>query len=305
MQLLQQLVSVHATSGNESAMKDYILDYVSRQSHNWQTTPQVISGDSFQDCVILVFGMPRTAVYAHIDSIGYTVRYNNHLVKIGGPVNTENIILAGKDSQGDIEAMLKWTDESGQDLYVDFPRTIDPGTDLVFKAHWRETDEFIQCCYMDNRLGVWNALKLCETITDGAIVFSTYEEHGGGSVGFLSEYLYRNYHIRQALISDITWVTEGVKAGEGVAISLRDRGIPRKTFVNKILELASRSGIAYQCEVEGAGSSDGGYLQSGPLPIDWCFIGAPEQFVHSPDEMVHKRDIESMLAMYRYLMLYL
>lgn len=305
MQLLQQLVSVHATSGNEGTMKELILEYVSTQSHAWKTKPQVVSGDHFQDCVILVFGTPRTAVYAHMDSIGYTVRYDNQLVKIGGPVNTENILLTGKDSQGNIEAPLKWADEEGHQLYVDFPRTIDPGTDLVFKPHWRETDEYVQCCYMDNRLGVWNALRLCETITDGAIVFSTYEEHGGGSVGFLSEYLYRNYHVCQALISDITWVTDGVKAGEGVAISLRDRGIPRRTFVNKILALASQSGIAYQCEVEGAGSSDGGYLQSGPLPIDWCFIGAPEQYVHSPDEKVDKRDIESMLAMYRYLMLHL
>ena len=31
----------------------------------------------------------------------------------------------------------------------------------------------------------------------------------------------------QALISDITWVTEGVTHGKGCAISLRDSGVPR------------------------------------------------------------------------------
>jgi putative aminopeptidase FrvX len=54
--------------------------------------------------------------------------------------------------------------------------------------------------------------------------------------------------------------------------------------------------------VEGAGGSDGTELQRSPYPIQWCFIGAAEQHVHTPDEKVHLADIDSMLAMYRYLM---
>ena len=38
----------------------------------------------------------------------------------------------------------------------------------------------------------------------------------------------------QALISDITWVTHGVEHGKGCAILLRDSGIPRKSFINKV-----------------------------------------------------------------------
>ena len=72
---------------------------------------------------------------------------------------------------------------------------------------------------MDNRLGVWNALQVAETLKDGIICFSCWEEHGGGSVGYLAKFIYENYGVKQALISDITWVTKGVKHGEGVAIS--------------------------------------------------------------------------------------
>ena len=64
------------------------------------------------------------------------------------------------------------------------------------------------------------------------------EEHGGGSVGYLAKFIYEKYEVKQALISDITWVTEGVKHAKGVAISIRDSGIPRRTYINRIIDLA-------------------------------------------------------------------
>ena len=158
---------------------------------------------------------------------------------------------------------------------------------------------------MDNRLGVWNALKAAETLENGAIVFSTYEEHGGNSVGFCARYLFDKYNLTQNLISDITWVTNGVKHGGGVAISMRDKGIPRRSFLNQIIALAKESGVDYQLEVESAGGSDGGVLQHSDLPMDWCFIGAPEDYVHTPDEKVFKHDIMCMVELYRYLMRHL
>lgn len=302
LQVLKKLCTIHAPSGNEMALKEFIKEYVIQYSSEWITKPEIIEGDFIQDCLILKFGKPTTAIFAHMDSIGYTVRYKNEVVKIGGPVTEDGILLTGEDSKGKIECKLK---VNKTNLEVKFHREIDRGTELVFAPVWRETDDFVQCCYMDNRLGVWNALKVAETLQDGVIVFSTWEEHGGGSVGYLGEFIYKSWGVRQALISDITWVTEGVTSGNGVVISMRDRGIPRRSYVNKIIALAKESAIPYQLEVEGAGSSDGGYLQETHLPFDWCFIGAPEDFVHSPNEKVHKKDIEAMWKLYEYLMKHL
>ena len=103
----------------------------------------------------------------------------------------------------------------------------------------------------------------------------------------------------QALISDITWVTKGVRHGAGCAISLRDSGIPRKKFTNKIIDIATKSKIPFQLEVEDAGGSDGNNLQKSDYPWDWCFIGAPEDNVHSPNEKVNKKDIDSMINLYK------
>jgi putative aminopeptidase FrvX len=181
-------------------------------------------------------------------------------------------------------------------------RNFDTGTELVFKANWREDKEYVQCCYMDNRLGCYNALKVAETLKDGVIVFSTWEEHGGGSVAYLQKYLADHYKITQALISDISWISDGVFPAKGPVISMRDSLIPRRSYVNKIIAIAQKHKLAHQLEVEGLGGSDAKELQMADAPWDWCFVGAAEQFVHTPNEKVHKKDIEGMIELYQALM---
>ena len=304
MELLKTLCHIEAPSGSEQNMTEFILDYIKSNKDSWKVKPKLFYGDGFQDCIVLVFGKPTTAIFAHLDSIGFTVKYNNEVVKIGGPSTKEGIILMGQDSQGKIEEKLQHkTDKDGNIIFFIGGREVERGTTLTFKANYRETSDFVQCCYMDNRLGVWNALKVAESLENGIICFSAWEEHGGGSVGYLAKFIYEKYGVKQALISDITWVTEGIKHAKGVAISIRDSGIPRRNYINRIINLAKASNIPFQLEVENTGGSDGNALQRSPYPIDWCFIGAPEDFVHTPDEKVHKSDIESMTQIYNYLMI--
>ncbi|GGG58516.1 M20/M25/M40 family metallo-hydrolase [Hymenobacter glacieicola] len=301
MQLLQALCQIAAPSGNEAPLTEFLLRYIQQHQPTWRTIPTVVAGGEFQDCIILIFGKPRTAVFAHLDSIGFTVRYGRQLVRIGGPDAETGYRLVGRDAQGAIECTLRVDEETGA-LSYDFYREIERGTELTFRCDFRETETTVQSCYLDNRLGVWNALRLCETLQDGIIAFSCWEEHGGGSVAYLARYIYETYGVRQALISDITWVTEGVRPGQGVAISLRDSLIPRRSYVERIRRIAREAGIAHQLEVEASGGSDAKELQLGAQPWDWCFVGAPEDNVHSPDEIVAKADMASMLALYQELM---
>jgi putative aminopeptidase FrvX len=307
MKLLKQLTEIRSASGDEGLMKDFLIQYINENKTKWNVQPEMFYGDDFQDTLILVFGKPRTAIYAHTDSIGFTVGYNNNLIKIGGPKLEEGFELVGSDSLGEIETELMVIEELDdyKQIQCVFEREIERGTNLTFKPNFRETDDYIQSPYMDNRLGVWNALKVAETLENGAIVFSTYEEHGGNSVGFTGRFLHEKYGLRQALISDITWVTDGVPHGKGVVISMRDSSIPRRSYLNKIIDLAKSSGISYQLEVESAGGSDGSMLQKSDLPFDWCFIGAAEDNVHTPNEIVAKYDIMCMVELYKYLMAHL
>lgn len=303
-QLLKNMCAIHAPSGNEAPMKDFILDHIKKNKKNWKHKPKVIHGKGFQDCIILIFGKPRTAVFAHMDSIGFTVRYGKQLVKIGGPVIENGFELVGEDSKGKAEVKLKLIQEKNgsKKLEYTYHRDLETGTELTFKPNWREDKNYVQCCYLDNRLGIYNVLKLAETLKDGAIVFSCWEEHGGGSVSYLQKFLAEKYNISQALISDISWISDGVHAGKGTVISMRDSLVPRRSFIEKIIKIARNNKIAHQLEVEGAGGSDAKELQMAEYPWDWCFVGAGEQNVHTPNEKVHKKDIESMLELYRVLM---
>jgi putative aminopeptidase FrvX len=299
--LIKTLCSIHAPSGNEVKMKEFILNYIKEKSNGWKAIPEVFSGEDFQDCIVVNFGKPRVAVFVHMDSIGFTVRYDNELIPIGGPDTEDGYVLIGEDSKGKIEGELV-VDHKARKLSIDFNREVDRGTELVFKPIFKETDDTIQCCYLDNRLGIYAVLKLLETTANGCFVFSCWEEHGGGTVPFLAKFIYEKYKIRQALVADITWVTEGVQPGNGVVISLRDKSIPRRSFINRIINIAKENNIEFQLEVEGSGGSDGKELQSSPYPVDWCFIGAAEEHVHSPYEKVDKKDIGSMIEIYKVLL---
>lgn len=298
--LLVAMCHVRATSGDEIHMKNFLKDYISKNINSWNIQPEIIESEEIQDCLILKFGNPKTAIFAHMDSIGFHAGYGTDLIKIGGPRAETGYQLVGSDSRGEVECEIN-VDDEGRIAYVS-EREIERGTCLTFKPDFIEDDAFIQCCYMDNRLGIFNALKVAETLENGLIVFSCWEEHGAASVSYLSKYIQENFGVRQALISDITWVTTGVQHGQGVAISLRDSGIPRRSYVNKIIDIAEKSGIPYQIEVENAGGSDGSVLSRSHYAWDWCFIGAPEDNVHSPEEKVHKADIEAMIDLYKVLM---
>jgi putative aminopeptidase FrvX len=298
--LLKQMCRIHAPAGNETAMTEFLLEYIKANKSSWKVQPEILTGDDLQDCIVLVFGKPKTAIFAHIDSIGFSVRYHNQLVKIGGPRTENGFKLIGNDSMGEINCTLEVDNEHA--LSCKFNREIERGTMLTFLPQWVEDDNFVQCCYMDNRLGVFCALQVAETLENGIICFSCWEETGGGSVEYLAKLIYEKYAVKQTLIADITWVTEGVFHGQGCVISIRDSGIPRRKYVNKIIDIVKENKMPYQLEVESSGGSDGNIIHRAPYPIDWCFVGAPESDVHSPTEKVHKNDIISMIEMYKLLM---
>ncbi|MEJ6756092.1 MAG: aminopeptidase, partial [Crocinitomicaceae bacterium] len=135
MKLLEELVSIRSAASDESKMAEFIKNYVTSNSSNWKVQPKIVSGNGFQDCVILVFGDPRTAIYAHIDSIGFSTGYDKELIKVGGPRLIDGMQLVGSDSQGEIETELMLIESVDGEISIQyvFDREIDRGTLLTFK----------------------------------------------------------------------------------------------------------------------------------------------------------------------------
>ena len=177
-ELLKELCSIPATAGDEGLMRDFIVDYFSRNGKFFKNSPRVCSGPGFQDMVIAIFGTPRTAIFAHTDSVGYTVAYERELYKIGNPKAPNGSLLVGEDSKGPITCKLevvtkKNKSKKGKEDKIQYvaDRKIDPGTNLTYAPDWKETKQYVKSAYLDNRLGVWNALELARELDHGALVF--------------------------------------------------------------------------------------------------------------------------------------
>jgi putative aminopeptidase FrvX len=298
MKLLKQLCEIHAPSGEEFRVRDFIIDYVQKNCENWAQKPRLVYGDDYQDCLLMVFGKPRCAAMAHMDSIGFTAAYNNELVPIGSPAPNESSQIRNEEDK----LVDVYFDNAEKEWKLKSDQKLEPGSTWTWRPGFKENSELVMSPFLDNRLGIYTLLQIAPQIKDTVIAFSTYEEMSkGGKAGFLARILYSNWDIRKILIADITWVTPYVKAGEGVAISLRDVGIPRKKFRDYIVKLANESGIPFQLEIEKAGGSDGTIIGASDYPIDWIFIGAPEENPHGHIEKVHKKDIESMIKLYAFL----
>lgn len=293
--LLETLCQIQATSGDESSLTNFLVDFVNHHSKTWKSVPQIIKGDGFQDNLILVFGKPTSAYYSHMDSIGFTARYQNQLITIGSPEAVNGNILVGNDRFGPIECKVKI--DSNGNTFHNFSRPIDPGTPLVYKANYIKKEDRLSSSYLDNRLGIFALLQLAQELENGVLVFSTYEEHGGGSAAFLAKYLYNNYSITKSIIVDVTWETEGIQLGHGPVVSLRDAYIPRKSFIDEITRHLDASSLVYQKEVEGSGGSDGSEIQRSSLPIDWCFIGVPVKNPHSSNEEANIFDVVRLISL--------
>ncbi|RLD68129.1 MAG: aminopeptidase [Bacteroidetes bacterium] len=301
MNILKTLCNIHSPSGEELKMKEFLIDYINSSKYWWKKKPKLIYGNEFQDNLLMLFGKPKVALIAHMDTVGYTVRYDKELIPIGSPVSETGYKLRGEDSIGRIDCLLHKNSKEYNLSYI-FKRLIKPGTSLSFKPNFRLTEHSIQSPYLDNRMGIWLLLKLAETLNNGIIAFTCWEEHGGGSVEFITKYLYEKYKIQQIIIADTTYTSEGINHDDGVVISLRDENIPRKSFVDKIQNIASVNNLKYQLEVEYSGGSDGASVQKSPYPVDWCFVGPPISNIHSPDEIINKNDIFATLKLYQSLM---
>lgn len=285
--LLWELLKVDGPSGDEGGLADWIEAWV--RSHCVDAR-LVRLGDSV---IVLRGDRPSTSIYAHLDTTGFTLGYGSELIPIGSPAPVDGTPVREAGNRSGDGGIVR---EIGDDWRLEGATAI-PGSRWVYAADPRIDGNTIVSPYLDNRAGIWAALSSLVDCPSIAVAFTTGEEHSGQGAFVCGRWLYENCGVDKALISDITWHTEHVHCGRGVAISLRDRMVPRRRFLDRVLNVAERSGIPYQREIESGGASDGAYLQRSGFPIDWVFVGAPEKDPHTDHESLDTRDLDSMARM--------
>ena len=244
-----------------------------------------------RDCVIVRKGRaPRVAIFTHIDTTGFTVGYGGALIPIGQPqaVDGDRFRLCG-DAAGTSGVIT-----GDGEVYTLRQLEVAPGDRVVYAAKPVVDGHHIHSPYLDNRAGMWAAMQALLQCQNVAVTFTTGEETSTSGAQICARYVYDKLGITRALISDITWDTEHVHCGSGVAISRRDHYVPSQGFVDQVVAIAANSGIPYQIEIESEGGSDGAGIERSGCPIDWAFVGAPEIDPHTSHEKLDLGDLDKM-----------
>ena len=288
LDILWELLKLDAPSGDEGPTADWLEDQLARELPD-------VRLERLGDSLIARRGeRPAVAVFAHLDTTGWTLDHAKSLLRIGGPDGRpgDPIRPAGMPDTGNTLARRK--DGSWK---VKGKTTAAPGSRWVYAAVPLQEGGEIIAPYLDNRAGVWAALHVLRCCPSVAVAFTSYEETRGVGALLCARHLSKTLGITQALIADLTWHTKHVRCGRGVAVSLRDSCLPRQAYLDRILALAEESSLPVQREIADSGGSDGAALDRSGVPFDWVFVGAPEKGAHTVRERVQVADLQSMAAL--------
>jgi len=289
--LLASLLAIDSPSGDEGRISNLLISFLAA------CDPAIKVTRVGHSIVAQRGSHPSVALFAHIDTTGFTVGYESDLIPIGSPDLADNDKLRSLGKPSEVFGV----EISADGCKVKDNAILTPGSRLVFAAQPVVEGDILTAPYLDNRAGVWAALQALIRCENLVVAFTAGEELSGHGARVCARHVFEELHIAQALIADITWDTKYVHVGSGPAVSLRDATVPNRSYLDRVVETASKSGIKHQLEIESDGGSDGGHIERGAYPIDWTFVGAPEKFPHSSHEQVSFEDLRQMANLLTFL----
>ncbi|MFH2204768.1 MAG: M42 family metallopeptidase [Elusimicrobiota bacterium] len=327
MQLLKELCETSAIAGREQPM----IDLMTREL---KKTCDEVSVDGMGNVIGLKRakkkGAKKVMIAGHMDEIGFIV---THIDKSGfirfaprgghAPrvLISQRVLIKGrKDVLGVVEGspwLMKREDMQKvpdlKDLFIDaglthkeLAKLIGVGDIIVLDRGFVEQGGALISKAFDDRIGCYVVLEAMRRIrkpdADIYAVGTSQEEVGiRGAIGAA-----RTVVPDIGIAVDITLAcdTPGVpehaqitQLGGGVAIKINDMAsISNHGIVEHLKNLARRNKIKYQMEVLPFGGTDARGMQwFGEGPV--CTLSVPTRHAHSPNELIHKKDVEATIKL--------
>ena len=288
LDLLWELLKLDSPSGDEGQAADWLERWIACEMPD-------VHLERLGDSLLARRGdRPAVAVFAHLDTTGWTLDHGKRLLRIGGPDGKPGDPVRPAGTRDAVNSLAQGKDGAWK---VRGKTTAAPGSRWVYAAAPVQKGGEIVAPYLDNRAGVWAALQVLRRCPDVAVAFASYEETRGVGALLCARRLSETLGITRALIADLTWHTKHVRCGRGPAVSLRDSCLPRQRYLDRILALAETSGLPFQREIADSGGSDGASLDRSGVPFDWVFVGAPEKGAHTARERVRVADLQGMAVL--------
>ncbi len=315
---LQALNACHGPSGDESQVAAAIRKLAESYADECRT-------DTMGNLIVRKKGSgPKVMFAAHMDSIGFIVTHIDEkgflrFGKLGGlhapdvlstPVRFKN----GVRGVVCLDNKVKAKDMTLEDLYIDIGardadeagRMVHVGDSAVYDARAFTAGDKLVSPYMDNRISCVTLLLALEQIRESEndlyFVFTVQEELGLRGAKTAAFGIGPDY----GLAVDVTCSDDELNAahmgssvaGGGAAIKVMDASvICHPQMVARLAALAEEKGIPHQRDVLLAGGTDAGAIHVNGLGVHTGGISIPCRYVHSPVEMVDRRDVEACAAL--------
>ena len=316
MKLLKMLTQAASPSGNEERIRSIIKEGA-------MPFADEIYEDVSGNLIVRKKGAGKKLMLdAHMDEIGIIVTYieENGLLRfsnLGGlalysAVSQRVRFLNGaggsvyRDMNGEKEFSLS-------DMYIDIgaesredaEKIVSVGDVAVFEGSFEEKENRVVSKALDDRVGCFILLEVLKKVenpkNDLYFVFSVSEELGlrGAKTAVY------NVNPDYAVAVDVTRTGDvpgktkmAVKLGGGAAIKVKDSSVLCHPLMkNKLKAVAEEKQIPYQMEVLESGGTDTGAIQHAIGGVPSGCVSVPTRYIHTPAEMVDKRDVEACIKL--------
>ncbi len=322
--LVKKLTEVSSPSGREEGIRQAILEELEGHIDGYRV-------DKLGNLIVWKAGTSGKKILldAHMDEIGVVVtNIDDHgflkIDRVGGMspytvfqkrLRFGNVLgIVGVEGETSEELQSNIQKMSFEKLFVDIgarnreeaEKLCPIGTFGTFDSYFYSSGDIMVSKSMDDRIGCAVIVEVFKRLAKPRHsifgVFAVQEE-----VGLIGAHV-AGYDIEPdvALAIDVTGVGDTPKGlkrvpmalGKGTCIKVKDAySISDRKMIEKLKELAEKYNISHQMEVLIYGGTDAAGYQTTKSGIPSATLSIPTRYIHTPSEMVDKRDVEATIEL--------
>ncbi|MBR2099946.1 MAG: M42 family peptidase [Eubacterium sp.] len=319
--MLKELCLLNGASGDESAVREYIINCIKDYCD--------FEIDSLGSIIAFKKGRKKPAkkvcFNAHMDEVGFIItditdegylRFSpvggidarvclDRVVKINsinGVIGDKAFHLLNAEEEKTAPSFDKLLIDIGASSKAEAEEYVSLGDFAYFESEFYEFGNgFIKAKALDDRIGCMLLIKLIQSDLeyDTYFCFNVQEEVGLRGAKCTSFQVQSDISIilEATTASDLDGVSGSERvccAGKGPVVSFMDRRtIYDRDLYKHVMSVAKENEIPCQTKTAVAGGNDAGSIQTSGKGCKVCAISLPCRYIHSPSSVVNKEDIEN------------
>lgn len=313
MQLLKELVMAVSPSGRENNIREIIKSELADYCDEIYT-------DALGNLICHKKGNGKKLMLAaHMDEIGFMVNYIDDMgflrFSVIGGVQKYNSVNSTVEFTNGVKGKISYENKenpstvSFEKMYIDIgascrenaEKFIQIGDMASYSGNFELIGKRIMGKALDDRAGCWSLIRAMQNVSsadnDVYAVFTAQEEVGlrGAKTAAFSINPDMAVAVDVSNVGDTPESLElNLRLGKGPAVKIKDSSfIIHETVKKLLIDCANASSIPYQLEAASYGGTDAGAIHLSGEGIAAGTISIPTRYIHSPNEVIDKNDLEN------------